>query len=364
MDNRHVIKTTKPLRYGYTTGACATATSLAAATLLLTDKNAPETFITLPRGQPVKFTIDDCHRLSQDSATASTIKDAGDDPDVTHGAVIRATVQLSNTAGIQFFAGPGIGTVTKAGLALAIGEPAINPVPRQMIDQHLQQLAQKNHYLKGFKVTIAIDHGQQLAQKTMNARLGIIGGLSILGTTGIVRPFSCSAYIASIHQSIDVAMANGANHLIGCTGNSSEQTIKQHHQLADFCYIEMGDFVGAVLKYLRKQPIPRLTLAGGFGKFCKLAAGHVSLHSHHSSIDFEFLRVQSAALNASPHLQAQILQANTSQHVLTLAQQENLPLGDHLAKLAKQHLTSKLHADTKLKIYLINKQNQIVGYAG
>jgi cobalt-precorrin-5B (C1)-methyltransferase len=186
-----------PLRSGYTTGSCATATSLAAARLLLAGIVSEVAEIVLPKGQHVPLPLVFC-RLTADGAEAGTVKDAGDDPDVTHGAIVFARVRLRAEPGVLFRAGPGVGTVTRAGLTLPVGEPAINPVPRKMMTEHLTELAAEHGYTGGFEVAIGVEGGEALALKTMNPRLGILGGLSILGTTGIVRPFSCSAYIASM----------------------------------------------------------------------------------------------------------------------------------------------------------------------
>src|SRR5215471_6475619 len=191
-------ETPAPLRSGYTTGSCATATSLVAARLLLLGETSERAGIVLPKGRQVTMTLSFCRRVAgeADTAEAGVIKDAGDDPDVTHGALVFARVRLSAGAGVRFAAGEGVGTVTRAGLALAIGEPAINPVPRAMIRDALLAVAADNDAPPpDATVTISIPGGERLAAKTMNARLGIIGGLSILGTTGIVVPYSCSSWI-------------------------------------------------------------------------------------------------------------------------------------------------------------------------
>lgn len=267
-----------PLRSGYTTGSCATATSLAAARLLLAGVVSEVAEILLPKGQHVPMPLVFCRLIGNgdEGAEAGTVKDAGDDPDVTHGAVVFARVRLVAEPGVIFRAGPGVGTVTRAGLTLPVGEPAINPVPRRMMTEHLAELAAEHAYGGGFEVTIGVEGGEALALKTMNPRLGILGGLSILGTTGIVRPFSCSAYIASIHQGIDVARANGYTHLAACTGNASEDAMRAHYGLPDIALIEMGDFVGAVLKHMKRAPVERLSVCGGFGKLSKqIGRAHV-----------------------------------------------------------------------------------------
>lgn len=351
-----------PLRTGYTTGSCATATSLAAAQLLLTGRTEDAVTIRLPKGQSALLRLEYC-RLSIEGAEAGTIKDAGDDPDVTHGALIFAQVSLSPEPGVRFQAAEGVGTVTRPGLALAVGEPAINPVPRRMMVEHLSQLAQECAYNGGFVVRIGIQNGAALALKTMNPRLGILGGLSILGVSGIVRPFSCSAYIASIHQAIDVARANGFTHLAACTGNASEERMRLHYNLPDIALIEMGDFAGAVLKHIRRAPVAKLSLCGGFGKFSKLAAGHLDLHSHHSSINLQQLADWAAARGATPALQAEMSAANTSLQALNLAQAADIALGDEVCERALRVARGIVPTTVALEVFAIDRQGKIIGHA-
>jgi cobalt-precorrin-5B (C1)-methyltransferase len=351
-----------PLRSGYTTGSCATATSLAAARLLLRGVASDVAEIVLPKGQHVPMPLVFC-RLTGDGAEAGTIKDAGDDPDVTHGAVVFARVRLRAEPGVSFHAGPGVGTITRAGLTLAIGEPAINPVPRHLMTKHLTGLATELGYAGGFEVTVGVEGGEALALKTMNPRLGIVGGLSILGTTGIVRPFSCSAYIASIHQGIDVARANGYMHIAACTGNASEDAMRRHYQLPDIALIEMGDFVGAVLKHVRRAPVERLSVCGGFGKLSKLAAGHLDLHSSNSSIDLPQLATWAAEHGADGTLQEAIRASNTSQEALAIARAAGIPLGDIVCGHALRVARCIVPASVKVEMFTIDRQGNITGVA-
>ena len=357
----------RPLRSGYTTGSCATATSLAAARLLLGGIVSDAADITLPKGQHVSLPLVFCRFVNSTDgsggAEAGTIKDAGDDPDVTHGALVFARVQLGAEAGVRFHAGPGVGTVTRAGLTLAIGEPAINPVPRRMMHDHLVELAAQYGYTGGFDVTIGVENGEALALKTMNPRLGILGGLSILGTTGIVRPFSCSAYIASIHQGIDVARANGYRHVAACTGNASEDAMRAHYGLPDIALIEMGDFVGAVLKHVRRAPVDKLSLCGGFGKLSKLAAGHLDLHSRHSSIDLPLLAQWVGEAGGSAELQARIRAANTSQEALALALKEQVALGDIVCRHAREVAQGIVPPEVAVEVFAIDRAGRFVGVA-
>lgn len=350
-----------PLRSGLTTGSCATATSLAAARLLLTGQALDAAQITLPKGKQVEMRLEFC-RLLDGGAEAGTLKDAGDDPDVTHGALLYSQVRLID-AGIRFVAGDGVGTVTRPGLVLGVGEPAINPVPRRMITEHLTALAAECGYGGGFEVTVNVQDGAALALKTMNPRLGILGGLSILGTSGIVRPFSCAAYIASIHQGIDVATTNGFMHIAACTGNASEDTMRRVYNLPEIALIEMGDFVGAVLKHLRKVPVDKLSLCGGFGKISKLAAGHMDLHSRHSSINLEQLAQWAADIGADADLQAAIRAANTSQQALAMASAVGVKLGDEVCRHALAFARSVVPAQVQVEVFAIDRVGGIVGEA-
>ncbi len=311
---------TKPaLRFGWTTGACATAASKAAFTGLLTGAFPDPVEITLPRGQKVAFSLAETH-LHADRAMAGVVKDAGDDPDVTHGALIRTTVWRGPPAtGVTFRAGEGVGTVTRAGLPIPPGEPAINPMPRQMITAALAEVAASFGIACDAVVEISIPGGAQIAERTLNGRLGIEGGLSILGTTGVVVPFSCAAWIHSIHRGIDVARAAGLSHVAGATGRTSEEAVQKFHSLPDMALMDMGDFVGGMLKYIRAHPVARVTVAGGIGKITKLAQGRLDLHSRRGAVDMQALASFAEALGADNAVVQGIAQANTAAEAFALA---------------------------------------------
>ncbi len=274
----------KELRRGWTTGACATAATKAALLWLWQGTETTRVSITLPKGETPDFAL--AHRRRGDGwAECGIVKDAGDDPDATHGALIVVRVSAS-PGGVVFKAGDGVGTVTRPGLPIAVGEPAINPAPRAMMQAVVAEIATQQGMAADVTITVSIPGGARIAEKTWNGRLGIKGGLSILGTTGIVRPFSCAAWIASIHRGIDVARAEGAPHVAGCTGNTSEKAVQAHFDLPDFAMLDMGDFAGGMLKYLRRHPVARVTIAGGIGKMSKLAQGAMDLHSKRSTVDF------------------------------------------------------------------------------
>ncbi len=311
-----MAKTPTKLRTGWTTGACATAAARAAAAGLLAGTFPDRVTITLPKGQTPSFEIAGT-ASGPGWAEAAVVKDAGDDPDVTHLATIRTRIARAPAgAGIRFHAGPGVGTVTKPGLPIPPGEPAINPMPRQMIEGVLHEAAEAAGIPADFDVTIAVDGGTELAKRTWNPRLGIEGGLSILGTTGIVRPFSCSAWIASIHRGVDVARASGLTHVVGATGSTSEAAVRKLYDLPEVACLDMGDFAGGLLKYLRQHPVARLTLAGGIGKLTKLAQGAMDLHSGRSQVDFARLGELAAAAGADG---ARVAAANTALEALEIA---------------------------------------------
>jgi cobalt-precorrin-5B (C1)-methyltransferase len=269
------------LRRGWTTGACAAAAARAAYQALVTGSFPDPVAIRLPRGEAPSFPLA-LKELGADCARAGVMKDAGDDPDVTHGALVIAELRRGLPgAGVTFRAGPGVGTVTLPGLALAVGEPAINPAPRAMIAAALAG----DGPAPDVEVTVSIPGGEAMAARTMNARLGIVGGLSVLGTTGIVVPYSCSAWIAAIERGIDVARAAGLDHVAAATGRTSEAAVQRMFALPEIALIDMGDFAGGVLKYLRRHKVRRLTLAGGIGKMAKLAHGHLDLHSARSRLE-------------------------------------------------------------------------------
>jgi cobalt-precorrin-5B (C1)-methyltransferase len=325
----------RPLRRGWTTGTCATAAAKAAYTALLTGEFPDPVAVTLPRGERPAFALA-VTRRDDASATAGVVKDAGDDPDVTHGALVLATVRVGQPAsGVIFRAGEGVGTVTRPGLPIPPGEPAINPVPRQMIRDAIAEVAAAANGPRDIEVEIAIPGGEALAQKTLNGRLGIVGGLSILGTTGIVIPYSCSAWIHSIHRGIDVARAMGLLHIAGSTGSVSESAIKTMYDLPETALIDMGDFVGGMLKYVRAHPVPRVTIAGGVAKMTKLAQGLLDLHSKRGAVDLESLAALAAGAGGSAALRQRILAANTAAEAFAHAGAEGLALGDAVARRAQ-----------------------------
>jgi len=354
----------RPLRRGWTTGTCAAAAAKAAFAALLTGEFPDPVEVTLPRGERPSFALA-LTRKDQGAATAGVIKDAGDDPDVTHGALVLATVRTGRPgAGVTFRAGEGVGTVTRPGLPLAPGEPAINPVPRQMICDAIAEVAAAAGRSADAEVEIAIPGGEALAAKTLNGRLGVVGGLSILGTTGIVVPYSCAAWIHSIHRGIDVARAAGLTHIAGATGASSEAGVQKLYGLPEVALIDMGDFVGGMLKYLRAHPVVRVTIAGGVAKMSKLAQGLTDLHSKRGVVDHAVLASLARSAGGSEKLGALIMTANTAAEAFALAQSEGVALGDEVARAAQQTAEGIVAGrGVAIEIALFDRDQRLVGRA-
>jgi cobalt-precorrin-5B (C1)-methyltransferase len=352
------------LRRGWTTGACATAATKAAYTALLTGRFPDPVTIRLPGGETPAFALA-WESLGNAECAAGIVKDAGDDPDVTHGALVIATVRRGPAgSGVTFRAGEGVGMVTREGLPIPPGEPAINPVPRRLMGEAVAQAAAEFGDSGDVVIEVSIPGGAEIACKTWNPRLGIVGGLSILGTTGIVVPFSCSAWIHSIHRGIDVARANGIDHVAGSTGSTSEQAVQAMYGLPDLALLDMGDFAGGMLKYLRRNPVPRATIAGGFGKLTKLAQGFLDLHSGRSQVDFTWLADRLAELGAPEDMVAEARTANTANQVLVRAVAAGLPLADLIAARARAVALDVLGGcGTDVEVLVFDRKGKLEGRA-
>ncbi len=362
----------KHLKKGWTTGACAAGAAAAAYRAHVTRAFEDTVTIRLPRSETPTFTL-----VTQDldnvSARAGIIKDAGDDPDVTHGLEIVAEVHNAKPGtGVTFVAGEGVGTVTMNGLALAPGEPAINPGPRAYITQALETVAQElGTEADGppdVELTISIPGGREVADQTMNARLGIIGGLSVLGTTGVVVPYSCSSWIHAIQRGVDVARAQGLQHLLGATGRTSEKAAGTELDLPTQALIDMGDFAGGLLKYVRANPVERLTIAGGVGKIVKLSQGHMDLHSARSRVDFDKLADTLLHAAGKDAVDAGILlaarSANTAAHVLELAGPHAPKLAGLIARQAREVALATLSGGTEVAVWVYDRAGNRIGNSG
>ena len=354
----------KPLRRGWTTGACATAASKSALAALLGGAFLDPVSITLPGGQTPAFAL--AHEERGDGfAEAGIIKDAGDDPDVTHGALVISRLERGAPgSGVSFHAGAGVGTVTRPGLPLVVGEPAINPVPRRMMTGVVGELAAAAGIAPDFRIIVSVRDGAKLAENTWNPRLGIVGGLSILGTTGIVIPYSCSAWIHSIHRGIDVARAMGLTHVVGSTGDLSEKAAMARLELPPEAFLDMGDFAGGMLKYLRAHPVARVTIAGGFGKLAKLAQGALDLHSARSGVDVQSLANILQKLGGSPYIVDRARRADSANAVLEAAEAGGLALADIVAQQARDQAQQVVGNAARVDVLVIDRQGAIVGESG
>lgn len=294
------IPAKKRLRTGFTTGACAAAAASAAVQGLVHGEVPHQVEALLPNGQRVLFAV--AHsQCSADAATAVVIKDAGDDPDVTHGAHLTATVcVLPNQAGcVALHGGDGVGTVTMPGLGLDVGGPAINPVPRKNIETNVREAGHALLEEHGLSVTISVPGGQDMAKKTLNARLGILGGISILGTTGIVKPYSTSAFRASVVQGVQVAAKQGNDTVVLTTGGRTEKfTMAELPELHEACFVQMGDFLRYALDAAVKCRIKHVVIGGMVGKLTKMAQGETITHAGRAEVDTGLLADIAASLGA------------------------------------------------------------------
>lgn len=304
------------LRQGYTTGANATAAMKAALQSLIQGKEVKSSTIHLPVGKDATFSMEFV-RFAEEEVSAGTIKDGGDDPDATHKALIVATVSWLDHPGIEIDGGIGVGRVTKPGLPIPVGAAAINPVPRKMLrETALEVLTEAGLSHKGVGIVISVPKGEEIAKKTMNARLGIMGGISILGTRGTVFPFSTSAYMASVARAVGVAVACGREHLILTTGGRSEKfAMTLFTDEAEESFIEMGDFVGFSAKQCKTKGVTKITLVGMMGKFSKVAQGMMMVHSKGNQVDFHFLRQMAEEAGVPGDLCEKVEQANTASEV-------------------------------------------------
>ena len=275
-------------RTGFTTGACAAAAAKAATRVLVRGVALDAIETTLPNGQRVTFALQRCERAG-DAAVCSVIKDAGDDPDCTHGAELVATVELRAEPGIELRGGEGVAVVTKPGLGLDVGAPAINPVPRRNIGEMVAAELDGSS-VRGAVVTLSVPGGVEMAKQTLNARLGLVGGISILGTSGIVKPYSTAAYKASVVQAIDVARNRGLDALVLTTGGKSEAyAMKLYPSLPEEAFIQVGDFIGTGIKHCARRGAGRAVVVGMIGKLSKMANGKMQTHAAGSEVNMELL---------------------------------------------------------------------------
>ena len=341
------------LRTGWTTGTCAAAAAKAAAGALASGWPQTRVDVKLPgkgRKRRVEFDVERCD-LGASWAEAVVIKDAGDDPDVTDGAHLTARVSWREEQGLELDRGDGVGVVTKPGLGLPVGGPAINAVPRRMISYSIEEVLDPEE--RGVRVVISVPGGEKMAEKTTNARLGITGGISILGTTGIVRPFSTAAWAASVVQAVNVMGAQGHKTFVLSTGGLTEKAaMRLLPDLEEVNFVEVGDFTGQAIKRAVENGLERCFFVGMAGKISKLAAGVMMTHWTRSKVDNDLLAEITIKAGGSTDLVEEIREANTARHAYELWRSAHLDkASDLLCKQAAENLAE--YAAGKLEVHVI-----------
>lgn len=340
------------LRTGFTTGTSAAAGAKACVLSILNKKKVDFVDVTLPKKSKIQIKIEKCEFDSQ-RAICSVIKDGGDDPDVTHGAEICTEVSFTDRLGqIEIDGGEGVGKVTKPGLGLEIGSAAINPTPKRMITENILEVAKDILKKNGIKVLISVPKGKELAIKTDNPRLGILGGISILGTSGIVIPYSTASFAAAIRQSIDVTLAMGDNSVVLTTGGRSEDFSKRIIDLSEHCFIQMGDFSGYTMQQCAKKGIKKAHVAGFIGKLTKMGMGVKQTHVKGSKVDMKFLADIARKCNAPSQVIEEIKHANTARHVLELVTNKNL-IGYFDLICSQVYDKLRQHSENKIELDVI-----------
>ena len=314
----------KKLRTGYTTGSSATAASKAALLSIIKQQQIEEIEIILPKKSTIMIPVNSC-KFEKNKAKCSVIKDGGDDPDVTHGAEIIVELTFNdNKNQIEIDGGEGIGIVTKPGLGLEINKPAINPIPKKMIIENLKEIGEDILKEKGIRVVISVPKGKELGPKTDNPRIGIKGGISILGTSGIVIPFSTASYAASIRQNLDVSIAMGNDTVVLTTGGRSEDFAKKIIDLPEHCFVQMGDFSGYTIQQCGRKNIKKAYVVGFIGKLAKMAAGVKQTHVKGSKVDMNFLAELARKVGVNEEIIKSVKKANTARHVSEIIQENNV----------------------------------------
>jgi len=341
------VEEKEKLRTGYTTGSSATAASKAALLSIINQQKIDSIEIKLPKGTFIQIPIHFCEFKSNKSK-CSVIKNGGDDPDVTHGAEIIVELSFTEKSNeIDIEGGEGVGIVTKPGLGLEIGKAAINPVPKKMIVENLREIGEKILRTKGIKIIISVPKGKELATKTDNPRLGIRNGISILGTSGIVIPFSTASYAAAIRQSLEVTIAMGNDTVVLTTGGRSEDFAKKIIDLPEHCFVQIGDFAGYTVLQCGKKNIKKAYVVGFIGKLAKMAAGVKQTHVKGSKVNMNFLAELAKKINVKETVIENIKKANTARHVSEIIQENHVDgffelICSETAKHMKKHSEGKI----------------------
>ena len=352
------------LRTGYTTGTTAAAATKGALFALINGKPIEQVDVSLPKGGTATLRIAWTKKENNGKVTCTAIKDGGDDPDATHGAAICSTVSFNKKASnIYIDGGEGVGRVTKPGLGLEIGKPAINPTPLKMLEQAVREVARHHLEELGVDVVISVPNGEEIAKKTDNPRLGILGGISILGTTGLVLPYSTASFAASIRQGLDVATAMGADIVVLTTGGRSEDFAKKLFKLPDHCFIQMGDFAGYSIKQCaNKMSIRHVIIAGFIGKLTKMAMGIKQTHVAGSHVDMDFMARLAAECDAPANVIQEIGRANTARHVSEIIKKNNIVrYYDYVCKTVSELMHEHAKGQLQIEVILFDFDGTVIG---
>lgn len=346
------MKNGERLRTGYTTGTTATVATVAAAKMLLTGEAIYEARVSLPQGEEALLEVKNCC-IHETCCTAIVLKDGGDDPDITHGTEIHATVKLISE-GIEIRGGKGVGTVTTEGMRCAKGEAAINPVPRKMIIENLNNLAKELEYRGGFSVTISVPDGEALAKQTYNPRLGIVGGISILGTTGIVWPMSEKALIDTIKVELDRKYADNPEYVIISPGNYGQDYCQNNLGIDINEAVKISNFLGDSLDYIAYKGFKRVLLVGHTGKLVKVAGGIMNTHSSYGDCRMEIISAYSALLGADSETVDNILNCVTTDQAMDIIKEKEYysSLKKKLAERVKYHLNFRLKGKAEIEFIM------------
>ena len=340
------------LRTGFTTGTCATAASKAGILAIINQQSLNNVDVILPKRDKINIQINSCN-FSKDNAQCSVIKDGGDDPDVTHGAEIFVDISLTDTIGsIEIDGGKGVGRVTKPGLGLEIGTAAINPTPKKMILENIQEVGEEVLGKNGIKIVVSVPTGEELAKKTDNPRIGILDGISILGTSGIVIPYSTASFAAAIRQQIDVVSSMNDEEVVLTTGGRSEDFAREIIKLPDHSFIQMGDFSGYTIQQCAKKSLKKAYVAGFIGKLAKMAAGVKQTHVKGGKVDMKFLSELAKRCDADPETIRKILGANTARNVQEIVIEDSVDgFFDEITKETCNQM--RQHSEEKIPVEVI-----------
>ena len=340
------------LRTGFTTGTCATAASKAGILAIINQQSLNSVDVILPKRDKINIQINSCN-FSKYNAQCSVIKDGGDDPDVTHGAEIFVDISLTDTIGsIEIDGGKGVGRVTKPGLGLEIGTAAINPTPKKMILENIQEVGEEVLGKNGIKIVVSVPTGEELAKKTDNPRIGILDGISILGTSGIVIPYSTASFAAAIRQQIDVVSSMNDEEVVLTTGGRSEDFAREIIKLPDHSFIQMGDFSGYTIQQCAKKSLKKAYVAGFIGKLAKMAAGVKQTHVKGGKVDMKFLSELAKRCNANSETIRKILGANTARNVQEIIIEDSVDgFFDEITKETCNQM--RQHSEEKIPVEVI-----------